>query len=65
MTSGGILTAYPDIKVTVTPAADFAITSFNFTVTDDGDERGPLLSLFAELKNVGTQQRCQDRKSVV
>jgi hypothetical protein len=59
MNADGVLTAYPNISVTVTPATDFEITSFNFVVTDDGDARGPLLEFFADLKNIGTQQHCQ------
>jgi hypothetical protein len=59
LNADGMLTAYPDIDVVVTPAADFAITSFNFVVVEDGDERGPLVKFLAELKNVGTGLHCQ------
>lgn len=59
MNADGILTAYPDISVSVTPAADFKVTSFNFMVIDDGDERGPLLKFFAEVKNTSTKMHCQ------
>ncbi len=65
MNAAGILTAYPNISVTVTPATDFEISSFNFTVTDDGDPRGPLLEFFADLKNIGTALHCQFLPMVV
>lgn len=64
MNADGALTAYPNIGVTVTPATDFKITSFNFVVIDDDDPRGPLLKFFAELKNVGQGLHCNFLPSV-
>jgi hypothetical protein len=55
----GALSAYPNISVTVVPATDFAVTSFNFRVIEDGDARGPLLKLFVELKNIGAGLQCK------
>jgi hypothetical protein len=64
MNADGALTAYPNIGVTVTPATDFKITSFNFVVIEDDDPRGPLLKFFAELKNVGQGLQCNFLPSV-
>ncbi len=55
----GVLTAFPHIEVSVTPETDFALKSFNFTVKEDGDSRGPLLSLYAEMENIGTGLKCK------
>lgn len=64
MNADGALTAYSNIGVTVTPAADFKVTSFNFVVIEDDDPRGPLLKFFAELKNVGQGLHCNFLPSV-
>jgi hypothetical protein len=53
----GVLTPFPNIDVSVTPAA-FQLTTLNFVVTEDGDPRGPLLEMLADIKNTGTKTEC-------
>jgi hypothetical protein len=55
--SSGVLSTYPNVSVSVTPAA-FRATTLNFVVTEDGDSRGPLLEMFVELENAGTTTEC-------
>ena len=54
----GTLTTYPNITHSVTPVG-MAIKTLNFTVTEDGDPRGPLLRMFAEIENDSAQMECQ------
>ncbi len=55
--SSGVLSTYPNVSVSVTPAA-FRATTLNFVVTEDGDSRGPLLEMFVEIVNNGTTTEC-------
>jgi hypothetical protein len=51
--AAGILTAYPSQTWSVIPS-HLRVTSVNFVVTEDGDERGPLLEMFGEIRNDGS-----------
>jgi hypothetical protein len=53
----GVLTTYPHIAHTIDDG--FALLTTNFVVTEDGDSRGPLLELFAEIQNTGSSPECQ------
>lgn len=53
----GTLTAYPNISVDIYPSS-FRVTTINFIVTEDGDERGPLLDVYAEIQNVSGGLLC-------
>jgi len=57
MTSG-TLTTFPNISVSITPVG-FAVKTLNFVVTEDGDPRGPLLEMFAEIQNNSPQIECR------
>jgi hypothetical protein len=61
-TVGGVLTTYPNITYSIDTG--FAVKSANFTVLDDGDTRGPLLTLFAEIQNNLTTPQCDFLPSV-
>jgi hypothetical protein len=52
----GVLSAYPSVSYEV----DFGyrIDTVGVKVTDDGDTRGPLFELFAEVTNTGSTTRC-------
>ena len=62
-TINGTLTAFPNITATVLPAG-FRLASLNFTVTEDGDSRGPLLEMFAEVENGTAETACDFLPSV-
>lgn len=49
----GVLTPFPHIRFTITPS-EFEIVTANFEVVHDDDERGPLLQMYLEIRNVGS-----------
>jgi hypothetical protein len=53
----GVLTPFPHLKFLVEPG--YRLQSANFVVTEDGDERGPLLEFYAELENQTGSLRCR------
>jgi len=53
----GVLSAYPDIYYSVYPFG-FELLSANFRVTEDGDPRGPLIELWAEIRNNTSNTEC-------
>lgn len=53
----GVLTPFPSIRVTVTPP-ELSLETLNFVVTHDGDSRGPLVTMYAELRNDGIDVEC-------
>jgi|GEM_PF-2623177 len=53
----GVLTPYPHLRFEISPPG-FQILSANFTVTEDGDSRGPLFQGYLEIRNVGSTVRC-------
>lgn len=53
----GTLTSYPNISVEVYPSS-FRATTINFVITEDGDERGPLLDVYAEIQNISGGLEC-------
>ena len=54
----GTLTTYPNITPIVSPLG-MTLETLNFTVTEDGDSRGPLVQMFAEIQNNSAQRECQ------
>jgi|GEM_PF-6517022 len=58
MNADGTLTPYPNIAVSLIPAEDYSLVSFNLISIEDGDERGPLLKIYAELKNESADLKC-------
>lgn len=55
-TPTGVRTAHPHI--TVYDGSGFATRSVSYIVTEDGDSRGPLLEVFAEVENTGFSREC-------
>jgi hypothetical protein len=53
----GVLTPFPYLAFRVVPP-EFRIVTANFTVTHDGDSRGPLLEMLLEVENAGTEIEC-------
>lgn len=53
----GVLTSHPDISISLFPTT-LTADSASFVVKEDGDSRGPLLSVFVELRNTGTSTAC-------
>src|SRR5262245_19985496 len=55
--SAGVLTAFPRIATSVTPAG-LTLKSLNFVITEDGASRGPLLEMFGEVLNSSSRTEC-------
>lgn len=53
----GERTPYPDIELSVSPNG-FQVLTVNYIVTDDGDPRGPLLEVYAEVQNTRGEPEC-------